>query len=230
MYVNEMKNLFEVAKGLKVPQNSAQETYHLLVFNRFYDFVETSFPLFSSLAEDELKSLIRDFLKLKHTYPILLGLGKEFVEFFRKVETPLKEKLPFLEELLIYEWTEIEVFNAPEEREAVPMSWEGHYRISKSARLLRFEYPVHKAEELSAEEILSGKGEYHLLIYRDREDEVKRTDLTPVVYRFLYLINSGETPSSALEVSDLGEYAEEARPYLERFLSELIALKVLIKK
>ena len=225
-----MKTLFEVAKGLKDPQNSAQETYHLLVFNRFFDFVETSFPLFSSFAEDKLRPLIKEFLRERHTSPLLFELGREFLDFFRRSETSLKERFPFLEELLLYEWTEIEVFNAPDEDETSTMSWEGRYRLSKSARLLCLQYPVHRAEELSAEEIVSRKGEYHLLIYRDRENEVKRTDLTPVVYRFLDLINSGETPSSALEGSGLGEHAEEARPYLERFLKELSDLRILIKK
>ncbi len=221
-----MKNLFESAKGLKAPESPAQETYHLLVFNRFFDFVETSFPLFSSFAEDELRSLIKEFLKLRHTSPLLLDLGKEFVEFFREAETPLKERFPFLEELLLYEWTEIEVFNAPDEGESCPMNWEGYYRLSKSARLIRFQYPVHRAEDLTPEEIISQKGKYYFLMYRDK-DEVKRTELTPVVYRFLNLINSGKTPSSALEISDFGEYVEEARQYLERFLDQLLKLKIL---
>ncbi len=219
-----------VAKGLEEPESEALRLYRELVYNRFEDFTKTSFPLFSSFAGEDLKPLVEEFLKEDHSSPLLVDLGKDFLEFFERVETHLKERLPFLRELLLYEWSEIEVFKAQDEEVASEFSWKGSYRLSSASRLLRFMYPVHRAQELSAEEILKGKGEHFLLLYRDRNYRVRSQELTPFVYGFLKEIDSGRSPLEVLEGSDISsEEKREARPYLERFLKELLDLGILIK-
>ena len=227
--LDEIETLFTVAKGLERPKNPALEVYHRLVYNRFEDFIKTSFPLFSSFAGEELEPLIGEFLKLDHTSPLLIDLGREFVEFFKETGTNLKESKPFLEDLLLYEWSEIEVFNAPDEDGPSEFSWKDSYRLSVSSKLLHLRYPVHRAGELSPEEILKRQGDHYILLYRDRESEVKRVKLTAFVYKFLRDINSGISPIEAFEKSELGEEKEEAKPYLERFLRELLELGVLVK-
>ena len=227
--LDDMETLFMVARGLKEPRTKAQDIYRQLVFNRFEDFIKTSFPIFSSFVGDGLSPLIQEFLQLRHSSPLLIDLGREFLHFFREKDTPIKERLPFLEELLLYEWAEIEVFNAPDEDIKVEFSWEGTYRLSASSRLLRFTYPVHRAEELSEQEIQEGKGSYPLLLYRDKSSEVKKTELTPFVFNFLEAICSGKMPAEALRNSGLDrEEAEEVKPFLERFLKELIGEGILL--
>ena len=215
---------------MEEPESEALALYRELVYNRFEDFIKTSFPLFSSFAGEDLKPLVEEFLKEDHTSPLLVDLGRDFLRFFERIETPLKERLPFLEELLLYEWSEIEVFKARDEEVASDFSWEGSYRLSSSSKLLKFRYPVHRAQELSKEEILKGKGEHFLLLYRDKSDKVRSQELTPFVYGFLKDIDSGRSPIEALKGSDLSsEEKRKARPYLERFLKELVDLRILIK-
>ncbi len=224
-----MERLFMVAKGFNKAKTPAQEIYRKLVFNRFEDFIRTSFPLFTYFAEDELSSLIEEFLKLRHPHPLLIDLGREFLQFFREKDTPLKKRIPFLEDLLLYEWTEIEIFNAPDEETEREFSWEGKYIFSRSSRLLHLTYPVHRAEELSEDEIIEGAGNYHFILYRDREHEVRRAKLTPFVYGFLRAVGSGKVPADVIDNSGLGkEDKEESKPYLERFLKDLVNLGVLI--
>lgn len=227
--LDDMETLFMVAHGLKEPKTKAQDIYRQLVFNRFEDFIKTSFPIFSSFVGDELSLLIQEFLRLRHPSPLLIDLGREFLRFFREKDTPLKERLPFLEELLLYEWAEIEVFNAPDEEIKVEFSWEGTYRLSASARLMHLEYPVHRAEELSEGEITEQKGKHHILLYRDKSSEVKKTELTPFVFNFLEAIRAGKTPADALSSSGLDkEEVEEVKPFLERFLKELVGAGILL--
>ena len=215
---------------MEEPESEALALYRELVYNRFEDFIKTSFPLFSSFAGEDLKPLVEEFLKEDHTSPLLVDLGRDFLGFFERIETPLKERLPFLEELLLYEWSEIEVFKAQDEEGASDFSWEGSYRLSSSSKLLKFRYPVHRAQELSTEEILKAEGEHYLLLYRDRSDKVRSQELTPFVYGFLKDIDSGRSPLEVLEGSDLSsEEKREARPYLERFLKELLDLRILVK-
>ena len=228
---DSIRRLFNVAKGLEETEEEALRLYRTLVYNRFEDFVRTSFPVFSSFVGEELRDILEDFIKEDHASPLLIDLGRDFLDFFHRIRHPVKERLPFLEELLLCEWSEIEVFKAPEEERDGDFSWEGTYRLSASSRLLRFRFPVHRAEELSAEEILKEEGDYCLLIYRDRSHRVNLEELTPFVYSFLKDIDSGRSPIDVLRSSGLSaEEKEEARPYLERFLRELLGLGILVKK
>jgi len=228
--VKEMERIFRVARGLEKPENDRLEVYQRLVRGRFEDYLETTFPLFFSFAGDDLGPIIEEFIRNDHPSPLLMDLGKEFLEFFKGFDTPIKSKKPFLEDLLVYEWSEIEVFNALEEGEGGEFSWMGKYRLSASSRLLHFNYPVHRAEDLSEEGLISGKGNYHVLIYRDRDDEVKNAELTPFVFRFLKEISEGKSPLEALENSELEDSErEEVKPYLERFLGDLLGKGILIR-
>ena len=211
-----MKELFLVAKGELEPKDEGQRAYRELVFNRFYDAISTTFPLFSSfVGEEALSKLISLFLREKHSSPLLLNLLGEFVEFFRKAGEHLKSDKPFLEELLIYEWTEVELFNASDSTE------EKVYRLSPSARLLTFEYPVHRAEELNKEEIVSKRDRYYLLLYRDPETyEVNSVELTRPVFEFLRLLE-GSTPKEAIRKVDWGVDVNEVEGYILRFVEEL---------
>jgi len=225
----EMRKLFETAKGVKDPEEHNLEVYHQLVYNRFEDFIRTSFPVFSSFLEGELETIVDEFLRERHTKPLLIELGREFVEFFRGRDYHFKDTLPFLEELLLYEWLEIELFNAPDDASSEDFHWEGRYRLSSTSRLLRFSYPVHRCEGVSTEDILKKKGDYYLLLYRGNTKEVRNVELTEFVYSFLKDITGGMSPEEALECRDLGEDREEVKAYLERFLKELVNFGVIIK-
>lgn len=224
-----MEILFTVARGVKKPENKRMEIYRELVYNRFEDFIKTSFPLFFSFVEQEIEPLVRKFVEMDHTSPLLIDIGREFVEFFRSIETSLKHRLPFLEDLLIYEWAEIEVFNALDEEITPGFSWEGRYRLSRSSRLIHLNYPAHSIDGLSQRDILERKGSYYILLYRDPTTEVKRVELTAFVYDFLREVDSGRSPMSALENSSLGEEKEEVKWYLERFLKELLNFGILVE-
>ncbi len=224
-----MEKLFRVARGEVSVDDEGLSAYSDLVFNRFYDCIETSFPIFTSfVGEAVLSEMVRAFLKESHPSPLLLDVSRSFLHFFKERKHKVKERLPFLEEVLEYEWIGIELFNAPEGEPAARFEWEGRYSLSPSSKLIEFSYPVRRAEELG-EEISKLKGSCKLLMFRDPESfEVRSVELTELTFSFLKeVLTFKRTPLKALNLLREVIDPDEAKPYLERFFEELIRKGVL---
>lgn len=225
-----MEKIFRVALGRDETKDQRLKIYRDLVFSRLEDALSVSFPIFKSFVGEDFGRLVSEFMKNGPRTPILLEASREFAEFFRKKEDPLKERIPFLDELVLFEWLEIEVFNA-EEEETSEFSWERTYRLSESARLVSFSYPIHRVEGRGPEEITKAKGKYNLLIYRDPLDlEVKSVDLTEFVHSLLCDVDRGLTPKEALLRRKETADPEEVGPYLDRFFRELCSKALLVSR
>lgn len=222
-----MRRLFNVAWGREETDDERLQIYAELVYNRFEDFVKTSFPLFTSFVDKHLGEVLREFVSREHRSPLLIDVGEEFLDFFVSFKHPIKERLPFLVELLLLEWLEIKTFNAEDEKTNDDFSWRGLYRLSKSSCLSRFSYPVHRVEELSVEEVIKGKGRYNLLIFRDMEETLRKVELTDFVYDYLTLVGLGRSPLEAFGAFDVSW--EEVKPYLERFFRDLLSQGILVR-
>jgi hypothetical protein len=227
----EMRRIFNVALGREEAEEESLRVYGDLVYTRMEETLSSSFPLFKRFTGDRFGDLVALFVKERHRSPLLMDLPGEFLEFFRSADLPLKASMPFLEDLLLYEWAELKVFWA-EDPEVSPFSWEGRYELSPTAVLGRFSFPVHRADRLEAEELLRLKGSYHLLVYRDPEDlEVKTVELTEFVYEFLEKIQKGAEPLNLLTEKipkDLDP--REVKNYMERFLGELCSKGILVSR
>ncbi len=223
-----METLFRTARGEVEPADRGSALYRDLVFNRFYDTVKTSFPVFSKIVGRKvLRDLVSDFLKEDHRSPILADLSYDFAEFFRRTDHPVKERLPFLEDLLEFELAELEVFTAPDSPvDKEPFDWNSNFEITPSCKLKEFSYPVHRAEEIEPKDLLKMRGSYYMILYRDPEDHgVKRLDLTEFVYNFLRsVLIEGKTPAESFRIEDPDLEPEEVKPYLERFLGDLLRM------
>ncbi|MDQ7082032.1 MAG: putative DNA-binding domain-containing protein [Aquificota bacterium] len=226
-----MEKVFQIATGRREAREERLKVYRDLVRTRIEDVLSTTFPVFRRFTGDQFEKLVSEFLPMPHRSPLLMDLPGEFLEFFRSKRTSLKDRLPFLEDLMVYEWLESALFNAPEEGTST-FSWEGNYRFSASSRLASFRYPVHRAEEMEAEDLLEREGAYHLLLFRDPEDLiVKQVELTDFVYTFLKGVGGGRKPEEvlrALKPEDLE--LEDLKPYLERFMGDLCSKGVLVSR
>jgi hypothetical protein len=201
-----------------------------LIRGSFEDLITTSFPLFRKfLKEEEFEEILTGFIKEEHPETLFLELARQFVDYFKRENFSAKVRTPFLEELLSHEWTEIELYNEKEEPlRSDKWNWDAPLKLSSSARLVCYEYPVHEAYELSREEILSLRGTYHLLIYRDaRNYEIKTAQLTEFVYNFLRKLTSGANPDEALSHTFPSAELTRVKEYLGNFVRELIKVGVL---
>ncbi|MCK5824665.1 MAG: putative DNA-binding domain-containing protein [Ichthyobacteriaceae bacterium] len=96
--------------------NSKEEglkAYRDLIFNNFEGSIETAFPIFNKiLSNKEWELVVADFFENnKSQYNELWKLPKEFVEYFEDKKYAEAFNKPYLNNLLSFEWMEVEVFN-----------------------------------------------------------------------------------------------------------------------
>lgn len=125
----------------------------------------------------------------------------EFYGFYLQNELPFKKDFLFINELLHFEWLEIEVFMM----EDLPINFfkmEGDLKKdilipNPEIKILPLEYPIHvkKTREITAKD----KGQYFVTLHRDYYDkQVKFNDFSYPFIEMLLLINEQETTFSDL--------------------------------
>ena len=215
----------------KIPPNSKEaELYKELVFNRFLDSFEYAFPYTREILGSKIfELLVEEYIKEQHSEQILWKEAKGFAEFIIKNDWKFKNDYPFIDDLIYYEWLEIELSNEKETGKQTEFDWNKKYSINSTARLNIYEYPVHRYEDIEIEEIIGNKGRYNLLIFREPVDfEIKTVELTDFVYQILDEISCGITPYESIQEKNIEIEKEEIMPYLEKFFTELIENKVFV--
>lgn len=162
--------------------------YRKLLYNIADDMLQNAYPLTHELlTAKEWNNAVNDFFS-NHSCqsPQVWYMPKEFYQYIKNTKHPLLNKYVFLEELLLFEWLEVELFMM--EDEPVEYDETGDVLFSRLVlnpehRLLTFQYPVHKmnAEYISA----SHSGSYFVIAHRNREGEVIFTDSSPSFIRMI---------------------------------------------
>ncbi len=146
--------------------------YRELVYNVVFDTLENAYPItFQLLGEDKWHELVQNFFSNhKAQSPQVWKLPFEFYEYLIENEFSEKPELPYLKDLLYFEWLEIELYNMEDlpVREYKP---QGDWLIdivvvNPETKIVQFEYPVHLT---TPENLEVNKGVYFLLAYRDLE-------------------------------------------------------------
>lgn len=144
--------------------------YRRLVYNVIKNTMESAFPITEEwLPSEEWETLVYDFFAQHQSQtPSVWKLPKEFVEFV--TETDYAETLhkPALNDLLWFEWLEIEVHTMPDSREPIsssstftsntPLTVNPYFRIQQAA------YPIHL---MHANEAAKHQGQWFILLYRE---------------------------------------------------------------
>lgn len=147
--------------------------YRRLCFNISSDIIETAYPITYSFLDNEIwHQLVTDFFaEHKCQTPQIWRMPLEFYEYC--VEKNIQEKLniPFLNDLLYFEWLELDV-HTMEDIEYPLTKNAGDWINDKIAfnpehQLVKLSYPVHTTAPV--ENLAEKKGDYFLLIYREKE-------------------------------------------------------------
>ncbi len=167
----QMAKLVRTGESISVPGSKEEglKQYRRLFRNNISNTMVQAFPItFEILNNDQWNSLVDDFFA-KHDAqtPHVWKLPQEFYLFVSNNLYSEKFKLPFLNDLLLFEWLEIEVYTMADTN-TEPYLKNGDalkdiLEINPDYRLNRLEYPVHL---YSGEESLKHKGDYYLLTYR----------------------------------------------------------------
>ena len=175
--------------------------YRRLVYNVVDDMLQNAYPLTHALlGAIEWKNLVNEFFTHHPCQsPQVWYMPKEFYQYLVTVKHPLLEKYPFLEELLCFEWAEVELFMMEDRREkpAATYSLEtDKLVINPEHQLFSFQYPVHlkPAHGITT----ADKGNYFLAAHRNTAGTVIFTDLSPALAIILSLLE--EAPANIDEM------------------------------
>jgi hypothetical protein len=170
--------------------------YRRLVFNIINDILETSYPIaYSFLDRKVWEDTVFDFF-IEHKCQTAQVWRMPFEFYGYCVENKLQEKLgiPFLNDLLYFEWLEMEV-HTMEDIEYPKVKKEGDWMseviaLNPEHKIIPLTYPVHTTSP--GPELEQKVGNYFLLIYREKETgHVHFVDLSMFYVYILENIKNG---------------------------------------
>ena len=164
------------------------DQYQRLIFNVFSDSLDSSFPIASHYLDEEIwNQMVLDFFQHHNSQtPQLWKLAYEFYEFIVDRNYQKENDLVYLNELLLFEWLEIELYMMQDisyPKYSAEGDWDNDQLVfNPEYKLVRFDYPVHRSKP---DELKDKKGNFFLLIYREQETgKVQFVDLS-VIYAYL---------------------------------------------
>lgn len=156
--------------------------YHRLVTSIIEDNLSSSFPIaYENVTTEHWNEMVTDFFS-EHacqSYQVW-KLAGEFYEYVLDNKYAEKLQLPYLNDLLKFEWVEMEVYN----REDIPYptyNKEGNLLVEKiiinpEFELLALGYPIHLEKVITAQH---KPGNYFVVLYREKDTgKVQFVDLS----------------------------------------------------
>lgn len=146
--------------------------YRRLTYNIVKGALATAYPIAKkTLSENEWFTMVDSyFANHKMQTPLVWKMPFEFYEYCKDNKYSEKFGKPYLDELLYFEWLEIELHTM--EDMAIPVYKEegdllnDRIVVTPEHELLGLEYPIHK---FKGNELLDKKGNYFVLIFRKKD-------------------------------------------------------------
>jgi hypothetical protein len=205
-FTAHIRNPAEVAAPAGI-EGRRMKVYNDLVYNNIEGFLSGGFPVLHSLhREEDWHRLVRDFVcKYRCESPYFLEITQEFLNYLMQTREASPVDPPFMLELAHYEWVELaldvsqetippkdEFPPQPDTLDAVPL-------LSPLVWSLQYSFPVHligpgfEPDESPAEPT-------YLVVYRNREDEVKFMESNAATARLLELLADNPQDLSSREL------------------------------
>jgi hypothetical protein len=167
-------------------EDRRMEIYRGLFFRNLRNFLSGNFPVLKTLYSDAgWDVLVRDFYT-EHSSrtPLFPEIPREFLQYLQDGRGQRNDDPPFMLELAHYEWVELALDLDEAEIEDVAAEPDGDLMagipvLSPLAWPLSYSYPVHRIRpDFQPSE--PPEQATHLLVYRDRGDQVRFIELNPV--------------------------------------------------
>ena len=202
--------------------------YRQLIFNVVQDTLENAFPIAHKyLGDDKFRELAEAFFALHPCQSSQIWqLPSEFCTFLSGHYSPdTLPELRLLKDLLLFEWTETEV-HAMEDMDYGSYDPEGNIEkeligLNPEHRLIALSYPVHLCRPSEARE---KKGEYYLLVYRERQSgKVQFVNLSVLhVLTIGHILENEPLENIIYKAAGLFRLpVKEVREHLLQFLADL---------
>jgi hypothetical protein len=178
--------------------------YRRLVYNIIDDMLQSAFPIFYEFADTEMwADIVHTFFSTHACQtPHVWKVPGEFYQY--ACDKNLKEKydLPFLEDLLLFEWIELDIHTMKDE-EFPAFKMDGNWSddvliVNPEYRILSVKYPVHTTAPINIKK--ENEGQYFILMYREpKKGSVQFLDIS-ILYALT--IEKIEEERSIAEITD----------------------------
>jgi uncharacterized protein len=192
-----------------------QELYYGLVSNVIEDTLQRAYPLAYQLLSNHSfeKSNAWNFLIMEYknsnflTSPELWRMPEGLLRFVRDKDFSSLLNLPFLSDLLEFEFKEIEVYMMPNivavAHKAEKFSEQDTLLLNPHFQLLNLSFPVFKT--IVPSELIESQGDYYLILFRHPKTlNVEFLELSPLFAKLIL-----ELRTYPLSMKDLLEKAQE---------------------
>lgn len=215
-------------------QEDRLDHYRRLIYNIMEDALASAYPICRSiLVDSQWYGLVDDFVRnhgCKH--PQLFRMPEELIEFARANDYAEKLQIPYLLDLLLFEWIEIEVHTMPDQEVELNSNadlWSSGIVFSPYIKLIQLDYPVH----LLKNQVDSfRRGEYFYLVYREGSGTVQYLTINHFSFKMLHSLMSSSVSLEILlenirDSYDKDVYAEVKKQSLD-FLNKLKTLRIIL--
>lgn len=185
-YQTDFATFCITGKWLPIPGVNTKHVSHYprLIRNIFFDNMATAFPITKkTLKETDWDFLVSSFLTdHKAQSHEVWRLPREFWEFVVAADFGSTLNYPFLNDLLLFEWLEIEVYTMADLLPNVVNVDTNNVILNPEHRLIRLEYPVHSYKPGSKDFV---KGEYFVVAVRAPETGAVRFIELSVIFAWI---------------------------------------------
>lgn len=201
--------------------------YRRLVYKVVKNTMDQAYPIsVASMDEEEWDSLVNEFFSNHPTTSTQIWkLPFEFYQYHFSSDTANRINRPYLNDLLYFEWAEIEIHTMPD-KESEDYIGKGNsitdqLVLNPEYEMIQLEYPVHLKAVKGIEE---HKGDYYVLLYREQESgNVKFLDLSIIHAYILSKISETGAAISTFKGALASIANVESEKYLDDYLEEFIA-------
>lgn len=167
-------------------EDRRMDIYRNLFYNNVRNLLAWNFPVLRKIySNDDWAQLVRDFyIEHRARTPLFPELPREFLQYIQEQRQDREGDPPYLLELAHYEWAELAISLDETDLDEIEADTEGDLLqgipvVSPLAWPLGYTYPVHRiGPDFQPTE--PSEQATHLLVYRNREDEVKFMKLNAV--------------------------------------------------
>jgi len=236
-YQESLANYCRTGKGNKIAGAIEKRLHHYrrLVFNVVKNTLSQAYPISEKVLGNEVWHNLADTFFRYHNCqaPQLWKLPFEFYEYISKNNFAQKLKLPWLNDLLFFEWIEIEMHTMPDEKQDDFTEKGNLFKdlliVNKEYRLINLKYPVHI---LPVNEAGRKKGEYYVLVFREpgtgRVKFINLSVLNAIIFESLANKTFIEKIISDIKASFHMQDETRIKNHISGFINDLMAQKAIL--
>ena len=192
--------------------------YRELLYNNVEGFIASGFPVIRRIYSDEnWHKMVRDFFaRHKSHSPYFLEISEEFIDYLQNERQPQAEDPAGLIELAHYEWVELALHVSDEDICMDNVDANGDLLterpvFSAVAWPLVYQFPVHRMGPENLPETAPEQPSY-LVVYRNRNDDVRFLEINPVTARLISLLGENENYSGLDAIEHISREMQHPNP------------------